>query len=478
MSTRLSIPIDSIIVPERLRTDYGDLDDLARSISTYGLIQPIVINQQNVLIAGGRRLSACKILKLLVVDVVYRETLDESELRELELEENVRRKDFDWRERVRSIREIHNLKRRNSALEGKQWGYRETGELLGSAHSQVAYALQAADLLDAGDADVIACASLADFLRLMLRRREDEANAELARRGLGAKKVSKPELVTSLLGSTVVPTILGELAKAGLGGKGLADEKHTAYLSRWLYNGDVRSFFKDEYRSDPAGDTISYIITDPPYAIEIDNLDQEHARMIDLDTIREEHNVDENVDLLKEFVPLAFHHMKSSGSWLVMWCDPYNWRWLCDLCESAGFRVQRWPLVWCKTHPCTNTNAMKNWTKTVDFALVASKGTRASLLTPQSVCHYACSNDETRRLLGHPFAKPLDLWKWLFRALIPPGLAYFDPFIGRGSSALAAIDLGITPIGCEINDVHFSHCYNNVRSAYERKFGKDNIEFK
>ena len=479
---RYSLALSDIVVPERLRLDYGDVDDLAHSIRRYGLIQPIIVTQDRVLIAGGRRLRAHQVLKLDRIDVVYRETLLESERLQLELEENVRRKDMDWKERVRGISAVHMARRHDAVLAGDEWGYRQTGELLGTAHSHIGYCLEAADLLAKGDAEVAACGSLGDFIRLQLTRRETEANIELARRGLAGTGANgpvqhvvtaKPGLVTDLLGSAptvaTAPVVHSDDAVRPF-------EPYTANLSRWLYHGDVRSFFKDENYSDPAGDTIGYIITDPPYGIDVDNMDQEHAGMIDLDSVRAEHDVEQNLELLKEFVPLAYHHMRNSGSWLVMWADPWNWRWLAGLCEDAGFRVSRWPLTWIKTHACINTNAMKNFTKTVEFAVVAAKG-NASLIAPQPVCHYACSNDETKKLLGHPYAKPLDLWKWLFKAFVPSGLAYFDPFIGRGSSALAAIDVGITPIGCEVNDTHYAHLYNNVRARYEQRFGKDKVTF-
>ena len=49
-----------IKVGSRFRRDLGDIDALAKSISTVGLLHPIVINENNELIAGVRRLEACK----------------------------------------------------------------------------------------------------------------------------------------------------------------------------------------------------------------------------------------------------------------------------------------------------------------------------------------------------------------------------------------------------------------------------------
>lgn len=52
MSTMGNIAIDKIKVGDRRREDMGDLDALAQSIDKYGLMQPIVIDVWNNLIAG------------------------------------------------------------------------------------------------------------------------------------------------------------------------------------------------------------------------------------------------------------------------------------------------------------------------------------------------------------------------------------------------------------------------------------------
>jgi len=57
-----TLPIMDIIVGERHRRDLGDIDALARSIAEVGLLHPIPIRPDCILIAGTRRLAACKTL--------------------------------------------------------------------------------------------------------------------------------------------------------------------------------------------------------------------------------------------------------------------------------------------------------------------------------------------------------------------------------------------------------------------------------
>lgn len=91
--------IASVAVGERRREDPGDIEGLAASIARYGLLHPIVLDEDGNLIAGGRRLEACKRLQWEEIPVTWLGELSEPERREIELEENLRRKDLTQYER-------------------------------------------------------------------------------------------------------------------------------------------------------------------------------------------------------------------------------------------------------------------------------------------------------------------------------------------------------------------------------------------
>lgn len=85
------LPIDRIIVTIRARRDLGDVEGLARSIAEVGLLHPLVIRRDGTLIAGRRRLEACRRLKWTEVPVTI---VDLAELRKGEAAENAYRKNF------------------------------------------------------------------------------------------------------------------------------------------------------------------------------------------------------------------------------------------------------------------------------------------------------------------------------------------------------------------------------------------------
>ena len=69
---RVERPIASIRIGKRHRVDLGDVAQLADSIEDIGLLHPIAVNEDGLLLAGARRLAACKRLgwKQIPVNVV------------------------------------------------------------------------------------------------------------------------------------------------------------------------------------------------------------------------------------------------------------------------------------------------------------------------------------------------------------------------------------------------------------------------
>jgi hypothetical protein len=84
-------PLKRIRVGRRFRKNMGDLRPLAESIETLGLLHPVVVTPQGLLIAGRRRLEAVRLLRWRSVPV---HVVDLESVIEGELAENVHRKDF------------------------------------------------------------------------------------------------------------------------------------------------------------------------------------------------------------------------------------------------------------------------------------------------------------------------------------------------------------------------------------------------
>jgi uncharacterized protein YerC len=95
--------IEQIAIGERRREDLGDIAGLATSIRRFGLLHPIVVDADNRLVAGERWLRAVQSTGERWIETKQLAELTDAELREIELEENLRRKDLTAIERSKTM---------------------------------------------------------------------------------------------------------------------------------------------------------------------------------------------------------------------------------------------------------------------------------------------------------------------------------------------------------------------------------------
>ena len=93
--------------PDLSKKDFYALKD---SIEIWGIIEPIVINQNNVIICGKERYRAALLLGIEKVPVVIRKTNGNAEIENISLEENLRRRHFSPYKEVKEINSPYELK--------------------------------------------------------------------------------------------------------------------------------------------------------------------------------------------------------------------------------------------------------------------------------------------------------------------------------------------------------------------------------
>src|SRR6266853_855567 len=134
------VKLDSIICSDRHRAVFGDLDVLSESIKSKGVIQPVTVDPNLRLLAGERRVRAAKLAGLEEIPALIREIQGEIDAREIELFENVHRKNFEWFEEAAIIRDIDRLYKEKE----QDWSGRKTAQLLEKGVATVARAIQLA----------------------------------------------------------------------------------------------------------------------------------------------------------------------------------------------------------------------------------------------------------------------------------------------------------------------------------------------
>ena len=126
------VDIDKIRIEDRIRKDLGDISELAKDIEQNGLINPPTVTPDLVLIAGERRLAACKLLGWQQIEVKVMEVRDYEHQLHLEISENENRKDFtlaerlDWARRLEQVERLKAEERMKNPLQNFAEG--EAGE--------------------------------------------------------------------------------------------------------------------------------------------------------------------------------------------------------------------------------------------------------------------------------------------------------------------------------------------------------------
>lgn len=107
----VELPIESISRnPYQPRRDFNDVElkELAYSISIYGVIQPIIVRKTVVgyqLVAGERRLRACRMIGKATIPVIIKE-MDDQEAVAVTLIENLQRRDLNYFEEAEAYNRL------------------------------------------------------------------------------------------------------------------------------------------------------------------------------------------------------------------------------------------------------------------------------------------------------------------------------------------------------------------------------------
>lgn len=506
----VEIDINSIIITDtRQRQDLGDLYNLKESIKERGTIQPIIVHAEVVqgegyrytLVAGERRITSCKelgyshlyygsacspkrpgfLVGTLLADAADRELI--------ELEENFWRKSMTWQEMVLAIDRIHSMqsKKARTKLSYVKWTNATTGELLGCSAGKVQYCLKLADSLKLNDEEIKSCGSMREALGLLVKRAADLSYKELLR----LRQFSPTETAGKTLASagtdliiemsnrpTPTPLLQGGLAQPltfveGISSTITADEAaeltkvgiepFQIELQKICANFDCTEWMKSQNF-----ESVDHIITDPPYGIDMTNL----ADNVDINRVKDTHQVAENVSLLEAFIPMAYNVLRDKG-YLVMFIDLEHFEKIRDWCLKAKFKVQRWPVIWHKTTNCKNDAATFNTTKDYESLIICRKGVGTlRTLRQSSVIRLNPDEEKAHKITSNnPFSKPFPLWKWILETVAMPTQSILDPFAGEGSLADCAITLGFHPVSVEKEATHYARLVERVATKYQSVYG-------
>jgi len=430
MSKLQMVPIKDITVGTRFRKKYEKkaLEDLIESIKEKGIVQPITLNKDLVLQAGGRRYVAAMAAELTEVPALIRDTTDELDLREVELLENIQREDLTWQEEAALYDEIDRLFREK--FKGKKkWSGRKTAEEIGESSGNVADNLKLAKALKAVP-ELSFCKSKKDALKLL-------------------KKADKHIQVQEAVAEQK---------------ERMKKEAHTyvEYAENHFKIGDCREGIQDlidMYKEWKSPSKIGLVEVDPPYAIDLEEIKKKEG-ITSAELAKYKEISKEQYPTFLEQVCRLIYSVSAPDSWTIFWFGP---TWFCEvkhaLC-SAGFEVDDIPGIWVKGNEDSEGHGQTNQpgiylARAYEPFFIARKGKPEVHKQGRSnVFNFKPVPNQSKY---HPTQRPIALMEEILQTFATPGTTVMIPFLGSGVTLQAVYRNHMQGFGWELNAHNKEH---------------------
>ena len=213
-----------------------------------------------------------------------------------------------------------------------------------------------------------------------------------------------------------------------------------------VYNGDSNLMIKSI-----ESESVDLVIIDPPYKIrkktdEINSLAKavkKYNEELQRDNLINEYDK----SILEELVRV----MKRIN--IYIWCNKNQIRPLMEHYENKGCNVDL--LVWHKTNPIPTCNG--KYLSDLEYCVFArDKGVKLyGTYETKSKVYISQANTEDKKKYGHPTIKPLERIEEYIINSSQAGEIILDPFVGSGTTCVAAKRLGRKYIGFEINEKYY-----------------------
>lgn len=418
------VKLEEIIVGERFRENYGDMEEFVASIKDKGIIQPLTVDSNMNLLAGGRRYKGATMAALPTVPVIIREFVDEIDSREIELIENIHRKDFTWAEEAKLVKNIDELYK---AKHGRDWSGRKTAELLDKGVATVARNLQLANAIEV--IPELAEYKTADEALKVLKKMENQAIVQELRdrqkTRMGGDQVSETEVPKD-------PQFLDK------GLKNMLQVADAGYRIGNVFTG---------MRSLRDNGNISIIECDPPYGIELNEQKASKDSPTSTVTTYEEVSPEDYPKFIEKLTAELFR-VAGKDCWLVFWFGPTWHQLVLESLKKAGWHVDDIPAIWAKTQGQTLQPEVYLARGYEPFFL-CRKGKPVMIERGRlNVFNYP---GVPGKLKYHPTQRPTELIVDILQTLGAGRQHVFVPFVGSGATMLACYSIGFSCFGYDLN---------------------------
>lgn len=442
---------DIVILEDRQRQEFDPtkMEELRQSIETLGLINPITIRSyldQDVLVAGETRMKVITDLHELGIPFTFEGKpvasgfipctevgeLSELQAEEMELDENLKRKDLTWQEHAAAVNRLHTLRGKQKQEEIVKMHIIDgtTGESKPVPRQQTIadttrelYPLETKGKSD-GELGSLQATVRKDILVAQHLDNPAIAKAKSADEAFKILKRQEESRQHQALAASVGASFNASLHEA-----------HNVNCLHWMGLQENAEKF-------------DVILTDPPYGMGADNFGNAGGKLAGI-----EHHYDDSPEawreLMRAWAPLAFKVAKRQAHAYVF-CDIDKFVELKAIMAEAGWDVFRTPIIVYKTNSGRVPRPEHGPRRQYEILLYALKGGKTvNAIVGDVIPSQADDN------MSHGAQKPVMVYQNLLQRSVKPGDTVLDAFSGSGTIFAACHTMKCKAVGLEMNPEYF-----------------------
>lgn len=414
------VKLKDIKVPDRYRKDYGDMKEFVENIKDKGILQPISLNADMKLAAGGRRYAGAAMAELDEIPAIIHESKEELDRLEIELFENIHRKDMTWHEEAELTEAINTL---HINKHGKKWSGRKTAEVVGKSIGMVSENLTLAKAAKELP-ELKNCKTRKDALKVIKKTIQ---NAEVKR----AVEEQKEKL-----------------------GREDMDLVRIANANFRIENCfDAMEDLAKMYEENKTVPKTNFVEVDPPYAIDLAEIKKKEGITDARLEIYKEIDKAEYPNFLERLCKLIYR-TTAENTWVIFWFGP---TWVTETKKAlldAGFSVDDMWGTWVKgsedSEGAGQTNQPSLYlARAYEPFFIARKGSPKIQKPGRSNVFYHKPVPSGQKY--HPTQRPLSLIQDIIDTFCYPTDITMVPFLGSGTTLLALYTRNMSGFGWELN---------------------------
>ena len=207
--------------------------------------------------------------------------------------------------------------------------------------------------------------------------------------------------------------------------------------------------FSQFMESLPRG-SVDLILTDPPYTISKDTGFKSVVNGVQRFAVSMDFGAWDHCQIDLAEMARVFYRALRQGGTAIVWYDLWKIGEVKAAMEQAGFKMLR-QIIWEKTNPVPLNMRATYLSNAREMAITGVKGGKPTFHDEydRGVYHLPIPRHNGNR--QHPTQKSEDLFAELVEKHSNPGDLVVDPFLGAGTTAMAAIKNGRAFAGCDID---------------------------